>query len=186
MFRLALPGASPETMASTVATPLERQLAHIAGVSEMTSSSVLGETNITVQFDLSRDINGAARDVQAAINAAQDYLPADLPIHPTYRKVNPSEAPIMILALNSDTKSKAEIYDVADSIVVQKLSQVDGVGQVTIGGGGARARAVRVELNPKALNKYGISLDTVRAAIQSTNADRPKGQLSDDKQILGN
>ncbi len=173
-----LPGASPETMASSVATPLERQLAHIAGVSEMTSSSSLGSTNITVQFDLSRDINGAARDVQAAINAAQDYLPADLPIHPTYRKLNPSEAPILILALRSDTMTKADIYDVADSIIAQKLSQVDGIGQVIIGGGASRA--VRVELNPTALNKYGIGLDTVRSAISSTNADRPKGQLSND------
>jgi len=172
----SLPGASPETMASSVATPLERQLAHIAGVTEMTSSSSLGSTNITVQFDLSRDINGAARDVQAAINAAQDYLPADLPIHPTYRKINPSEAPIMILSLRSDTMTKADIYDVADSILAQKLSQIDGIGQVIIGGGASRA--VRVELNPTALNKYGIGLDTVRTAISSTNADRPKGQLS--------
>jgi len=172
-----LPGASPETMASSVATPLERQLGHIAGVTEMTSSSSLGETSITVQFDLSRDINGAARDVQAAINAAQDYLPADLPIHPTYRKLNPSEAPIMILSLRSNTMTKADIYDVADSILAQKLSQVDGVGQVIIGGGASRA--VRVELNPTALNKYGIGLDTVRTAIQNTNADRPKGQMAD-------
>ncbi len=171
----SLPGASPETMASTVATPLERQLAHIAGVTEMTSSSSLGSTNITVQFDLSRDINGAARDVQAAINAAQDYLPADLPIHPTYRKVNPSEAPIMILSLRSDTLPKADIYDVADSILAQKLSQINGIGQVVVGGGAARA--VRVELNPTQLNKYGISLDTVRFAISSTNADKPKGQF---------
>jgi len=174
----SLPGASPETMASSVATPLERQLAHIAGVTEMTSSSSLGSTSITVQFDLSRDINGAARDVQAAINAAQDYLPADLPIHPTYRKVNPSEAPILILSLRSDTMTKADIYDVADSILAQKLSQIDGIGQVIIGGGASRA--VRVELNPTALNKYGIGLDTVRSAISSTNADRPKGQLAND------
>src|ERR1019366_931354 len=117
-----LPGASAEIMASSVATPLERQLAHIAGITEMTSSSSLGSTNITVQFDLSRDINGAARDVQAAINAAQAYLPADLPIHPSYRKVNPSEAPIMILSLRSDTMTKADIYDVADSVLAQKLS----------------------------------------------------------------
>ena len=174
----SLPGASPETMASTVATPLERQLAHIAGVTEMTSSSSLGKTSITVQFDLSRDINGAARDVQAAINAAQDYLPADLPIHPSYRKVNPSEAPILILSMQSDTMTKADIYDVADSIVAQKLSQVDGIGQVIIGGGASRA--VRVELNPTALNKYGIGLDAVRTAISSTNADRPKGQFAND------
>ncbi len=173
----SLPGASPETMASSVATPLERQLAHIAGVTEITSSSSLGSTSITVQFDLSRDINGAARDVQAAINAAQDYLPVDLPIHPTYRKLNPSEAPILILSLTSDTMTKADIYDVADSILAQKLSQIDGIGQVIIGGGASRA--VRVELNPMALNKYGIGLDTVRTAISSTNADRPKGQLAD-------
>jgi multidrug efflux pump len=166
-------------MASTVATPLERQLAHIAGVAQMTSTSGLGSTNITVQFNLTRDIDGAARDVQAAINAAQDYLPADLPIHPTYRKVNPSEAPILILSLTSDTMNKADIYDVADSILAQKLSQIEGVGQVIIGGGAARA--VRVELNPTALNKYGVSLDQVRLAIQTTNADRPKGQLSDNE-----
>jgi multidrug efflux pump len=172
----SLPGASPETMASSIATPLERQLAHIAGVTEMTSSSSLGSTGITVQFDLSRDINGAARDVQAAINAAQDYLPSDLPIHPSYRKVNPSEAPILILSMQSDTMTKSDIYDVADSIVAQKLSQVDGIGQVIIGGGASRA--VRVELNPMALNKYGIGLDTVRTAISSTNADKPKGQFA--------
>ena len=171
-----LPGASPETMASSVAAPLERQLAHIAGVTEMTSSSGLGSTNITLQFDLNRDINGAARDVQAAINAAQSFLPADLPIHPSYRKVNPAEAPILILSLTSDTMTKAAIYDVADSILAQKLSQVDGIGQVIIGGGASQA--VRVELNPTALNKYGIGLDVVRTAISSTNADRPKGQLS--------
>src|SRR5271170_6094489 len=135
----SLPGASPETMASSIATPLERPLAHIAGVTEMTSSSSLGKTNITVQFDLSRDINGAARDVQAAINAAQDYLPSDLPIHPTYRKQNPSEAPILILSLTSDTMSKADIYDVADSILAQKLSQIDGIRQDIIGGGASRA-----------------------------------------------
>jgi hydrophobe/amphiphile efflux-1 (HAE1) family protein len=175
----SLPGASPETMASSVATPLERQLAHIAGVTEMTSSSNLGATGITVQFDLNRDINGAARDVQAAINAAQDYLPPDLPIHPSYRKVNPSESPILIISLTSDTLTKADIYDIADSIIAQKLSQVDGIGQVIIGGGASRA--VRVELNPTALNKYGIGLDVVRTAISSTNADRPKGQLSNDQ-----
>ena len=172
----SLPGASPETMASSVAAPLERQFAHIAGVTEMTSSSGLGSTSITLQFDLNRDINGAARDVQAAINAAQDYLPADLPIHPSYRKVNPSESPILILSLTSDTMTKAAIYDVADTILAQKLSQVDGIGQVIIGGGASRA--VRVEVNPMALNKYGIGLDVVRTAINNTNADRPKGQLS--------
>src|SRR6202142_3584017 len=135
----SLPGASPETMASSVATPLERQLAHIAGVTEMTSRSGVGSSDIIVKFAQHRDINGAARDVQAAINAAQDYLPADLPIHPTYRKFNPSEAPILILSLRSDTMSKADIYDVADSILAQKLSQVNGIGQVIIGGGASRA-----------------------------------------------
>jgi multidrug efflux pump len=172
----SLPGASPETMASSVATPLERQFAHIAGITEMTSTSSMGATSIILQFDLSRDINGAARDVQAAINAAQDYLPADLPTHPSYRKVNPSESPILILSLTSDTMTKANLYDVADSILAQKLSQIDGIGQVMIGGGASRA--VRVELNPTALNKYGIGLDVVRIAISNTNADRPKGQLS--------
>ncbi|MBF0571080.1 MAG: multidrug efflux RND transporter permease subunit [Candidatus Omnitrophica bacterium] len=175
----SLPGASPETMASSVAAPLERQLAHIAGVTEMTSSSGLGSTGITLQFDLNRDINGAARDVQAAINAAQSFLPADLPIHPSYRKVNPSESPILILSLTSDIVTKADIYDIADSILAQKLSQVEGIGQVIIGGGASRA--VRVELNPTALNKYGIGMDVVRTAISSTNADRPKGQLSNGK-----
>ena len=175
----SLPGASPETMASSVAAPLERQLAHIAGVTQMTSNSGLGSTSITLQFDLSRDINGAARDVQAAINAAQDYLPSDLPIHPRWRKFNPSEAPILILSLTSDSMTKASIYDVADTILAQKLSQVDGIGQVSIGGGASRA--VRVELNPTALNKYGIGLDVVRNAISTTNADRPKGQLSDER-----
>jgi multidrug efflux pump len=163
-------------MASSVATVLERQFAHIAGITQMTSNSSMGATSITLQFDLSRDINGAARDVQAAINAAQDYLPADLPTHPSYRKVNPSESPILILSLTSDTMTKANLYDVADSILSQKLSQVDGVGQVMIGGGASRA--VRVELNPTVLNKYGIGLDVVRIAISNTNADRPKGQLS--------
>jgi len=171
----SLPGASPETMASTVATPLERQFAHIAGVTEMTSNSSLGATGITLQFDLDRDINGAARDVQAAINAAQDYLPASLPIHPTYRKVNPSEAPILILSMQSDIMTKAAVYNFADSIIGQKLSQMNGVGQVIIGGGASQA--VRVELNPTALNKYGIGLETVRTAISSTNADKPKGEF---------
>ena len=173
----ALPGASPETMATSVAAPLERQFAHIAGVTEMTSTSNLGATSITLQFELSRNIDGAARDVQAAINAARDYLPAALPSNPTYRKVNPADAPILIIALTSDTVSRARMYDAASTILQQKLSQVDGVGQVITGGGSLPA--VRVELNPTALNKYGIGLDDVSTTLSNTNANRPKGQLED-------
>ena len=173
----ALPGASPETMATSVAAPLERQFAHIAGVTEMTSNSTLGATSVTLQFELSRNIDGAARDVQAAINAARSYLPAALPSNPTYRKVNPADAPILIIGLTSDTVSRERMYDAASTILQQKLSQVEGVGQVTVGGGSLPA--VRVELNPTALNKYGIGLDDVRTAINSTNANRPKGQLAD-------
>ncbi len=173
----ALPGASPETMATSVAAPLERQFAHIAGVTEMTSSSTLGSTSITLQFDLSRNIDGAARDVQAAINAARSYLPAALPSNPTYRKVNPADAPILILALTSDTVSRERMYDAASTILQQKLSQVEGVGQVIVGGGSLPA--VRVELNPTALSKYGIGLDDVRGVLGATNANRPKGQLED-------
>src|SRR5437879_12235891 len=149
-----LPGASPETMASSVATPLERQLGHIAGVTQMTSTSQLGSTNVTLQFDLNRNIDAAARDVQAAINAARGQLPANLPNNPGYRKVNPADAPILILALSSDELTLPRIYDVADSILSQKLAQVGGVGQV-FGGGGARP-AVRGELDPTLLNKLGI------------------------------
>ncbi|MDE2204184.1 MAG: multidrug efflux RND transporter permease subunit [Burkholderiaceae bacterium] len=171
----SLPGASPETMAATVATPLERSLGRIAGITEMTSSSSLGSSRITLQFDLSRDIDGAARDVQAAINASRSLLPSGLPSNPTYRKVNPADAPIMILGLTSDTMSRGELYDAASTILAQKLSQVSGVGQVNIGG--ASLPAVRVELNPTALNKYGISMETVRTVIASTNANKPKGML---------
>jgi len=174
----ALPGASPETMATSVAAPLERQFAHIAGVTEMTSTSTLGATSITLQFELSRNIDGAARDVQAAINAARSYLPAALPSNPTYRKVNPADAPILIIALTSDTVGRGRMYDVASTILQQKLSQVEGVGQVIVGGGSLPA--VRVELNPTALNKYGFGLDDVRTALSSTNANRPKGQLADE------
>ncbi|HET6491664.1 MAG TPA: efflux RND transporter permease subunit, partial [Burkholderiales bacterium] len=172
-----LPGASPEVMAATVATPLERALGHIAGVTEMTSSSVLGSTRITLQFDLNRDINGAARDVQAAINAAQSQLPSGMPSRPRYRKVNPADAPIMILALTSDTLTQGQMYDAASTILAQKLSQVSGVGQVNVGG--SSLPAVRVELNPTALNKYGIGLDEVRAALAAANANRPKGSVED-------
>jgi len=172
-----LPGASPEIMASSVATPLERQFARIASVTEMTSSSSLGSTSVTLQFDLNRDINAAARDVQAAINAARGYLPTNLPNNPTYRKVNPADSPIFLLALTSDVLSKSQIYDAASSILAQKLSQVSGVGQVIVGGGALPG--VRIELNPTALNKYGIGLEQVRGVLSSANANTPKGHFSD-------
>src|SRR5688572_8977961 len=163
----SLPGASPEVMAATVATPLERALGRIAGVTEMTSSSSLGSTRVVLQFDLNREIDGAARDVQAAINAARTLLPTGLPSNPVYRKVNPADAPVMILALTSDTLTQGQMYDAASTVLVQKLSQVEGVGQVTIGG--SSLPAVRVELNPHALYKYGIGPEEVRAAITATN-----------------
>ncbi|HUJ32214.1 MAG TPA: multidrug efflux RND transporter permease subunit [Candidatus Acidoferrum sp.] len=170
-----LPGASPEIMASSVATPLERQFGRIAGVTEMTSSSNLGTTSITLQFELNRDINGAARDVQAAINAARSYLPANLPSNPTYRKVNPADAPIMIIALTSDVYPKGKLYDAASTIMQQRLSQIDGVGQVNVGG--SSLPAVRVELNPTQLNSYGLGLQDVAAMLRSQNANLPKGQI---------
>ncbi|PTU65262.1 multidrug transporter subunit MdtC [Chromobacterium sp. Panama] len=174
-----LPGASPETMAATVATPLERALGRIAGVTEMTSSSSLGSTRVTLQFELDRDIDGAARDVQAAINAARSLLPTGMPSNPTYRKVNPADAPIMIIALTSDSLSRGQMYDAADTILGQKLAQVDGIGDVNVGGGAQPA--VRVELNPRQLNHYGIGMETVRSAIAGTNANRPKGFLENDE-----
>ena len=173
----SLPGASPDTMAATVATPLERSLGRIAGVIEMTSQSTLGQTRVTLQFDLSRDIDGAARDVQAAINAARTLLPTGLPSNPTYRKVNPADAPFMIIALTSATMTQGQMYDAASTILAQKLSQVEGVGQVTVGG--SSLPAVRVELNPSLLNKLGISFEDVRSAIVATNANRPKGAVED-------
>ena len=151
-----LPGASPETMASSVATPLERQFGRIAGVTQMTSSSSLGGTSVTLQFDLNRNIDAAARDVQAAINAARGQLPANLPSNPTYRKVNPADAPILILTLTSEILPKSEIYDLADSILAQKISQIQGVGQVFVGG--SSSPSVRAELNPMQLASYGIGL----------------------------
>jgi len=178
----SLPGASPETMASSVATPLERQFTRIAGVSEMTSTSYLGSTSITLQFDLDRDIDAAARDVQAAINAAAGNLPANLPIKPTWRKVNPSDAPILILALTSDLYSPMQMYDAADSILQQKLSQVEGVGQVNLGGGALPA--VRVDVNPTLLNSEGLGLENVRAALASANANTPKGSLADNQRTI--
>jgi len=171
----ALPGASPETMASAVATPLERQFGRIAGVTEMTSTSFLGATTITLQFDLARDINGAARDVQAAIAAAAGQLPPNMPANPTYRKVNPADAPILIIALTSDTVSRATMYDVASTVLQQKLSQLEGVGQVFVGGGSLPS--VRVELNPTSLAHYGIGLEGVRNMLANANVNRPKGQL---------
>lgn len=175
----SLPGASPEVMASSVATPLERQIGKIAGITEMTSSSGLGSTRVTVQFDLSRDIDGAARDVQAAINAAGSTLPSNLPIKPTYRKVNPADAPIMIITLTSNLYSRGQMYDVASTILQQKLSQVDGIGQVNVGGGSLPA--VRAELNPTVLNNYGISMNVVRTALSAANANLAKGQLTENE-----
>jgi multidrug efflux pump len=173
----ALPGASPETMASSVATPLERQFGRIAAITEMTSSSSLGVTSITLQFALDRDIDAAARDVQAAIAAARGYLPTNLPGRPTYRKVNPADSPIFMLALTSDVLPKGRIYDAASTIMAQKLSQVQGVGQVTVGG--SALPGVRVELNPAALNKYGVGLEQVRTVLAAANANTPKGFFSD-------
>ena len=173
----SLPGASPETMAATVATPLERALGRIAGVTEMTSSSSLGNTRVVLQFELNRDIDGAARDVQAAINAARTLLPSGLPSNPVYRKVNPADSPIMILALTSATQTQGQMYDAASTVLAQKLAQVEGVGQVTIGG--SSLPAVRVELNPHALYKYGIGPEEVRQAIVATNVNRPKGMVED-------
>ncbi|MFI5354043.1 MAG: multidrug efflux RND transporter permease subunit [Desulfobaccales bacterium] len=174
----SLPGAEPETMATSVAAPLERQFGRIAGVTEMTSASYRGATGITLQFELNRNIDGAARDVQAAINAARSYLPSNLPSNPTYRKVNPADAPILILALTSDTADRARMYDAGSTILAQKLSQVDGVGTVFVGGGSLPA--VRVELNPTAVHKYGIGLEDVRSMLASTNTNRPKGQLANE------
>ena len=182
-----LPGASPEIMASSVATPLERQFGRIAGVTEMTSSSNLGTTGVTLQFDLNRNIDGAARDVQAAINAARSYLPINLPSNPSYRKVNPADAPIMILALTSPIYDRGKLYDAASTIVAQRLSQIQGVGQVTVGG--SSLPAVRVELNPTQLHSFGLGLQDVSTLLNRQNANSPKGQISDDlstRDILAN
>ena len=172
-----LPGASPETMASSVATPLERQFGRIAGVTEMTSSSLLGATTVVLQFDLNRSIDAAARDVQAAINAARSQLPAGLVNNPTYRKVNPADAPILILALTSDAMPIGRVFDAADSVLAQKLAQVEGIGQVVVGGGAKPA--VRVRVDPSLLTQLGIGLEQVRAGLRSVNANAPKGQLTD-------
>ncbi len=180
----AIPGASPDTMASSVATPLERRLGAISGVNEMTSSSSSGQTRINLQFDLNRKIDAAAREVQGAINASRVDLPAALRSNPTYRKANPASAPIMILALTSKTRTPGQIYDDVSSLLQQKIAQVPGVGDVELGGGSLPA--VRVELLPLALNRYGISMEDVRAALQASNANRPKGAIEDDRDGKGN
>ncbi len=175
----ALPGASPEVMASSVATPLERQFGRISSVTEMTSASSLGSTSITIQFDLNRNIDGAARDVQAAINAARAYLPSNLPSNPTWRKVNPADAPIMIIALTSPIYDRGPLYDAASTILMQRLSQIPGVGQVVVGGGALPG--VRVEVNPTQLNSYGLGLLDVATILNGQNANLAKGQFSDDQ-----
>src|ERR1700733_10776342 len=172
-----LPGADPQTMASAVATPLERQFGRISGVNQMTSTSQLGSTSIVLQFDLDRNIDAAGRDVEAAINAARSQLPANLPSNPTYRKANPADAPILILALTSDTMTVPQMYDAADSILAQKLAQVSGVGQVFVGG--SAQPAVRAEVNPTLLNKMGVGLDTVRNALNLANSNQAKGEVAD-------
>src|SRR5579864_4552436 len=169
-----LPGASPETVATSVASPLERHLGSIADVTEMTSQSSVGSTRITLQFGLNRNIDGAARDVQAAINAAGADLPSSLRSNPTYHKVNPADSPVLVLALTSQTRAVAQLYDAANTVLQQKLAQIGGIGQVTIGG--SSRPAVRVELNPHALSRYGIGLEDVRAALSSANAHAPKGR----------
>ncbi|MGA2424830.1 MAG: efflux RND transporter permease subunit, partial [Terriglobales bacterium] len=171
-----LPGASADIMASSVATPLERQFGHIAGVTEMTSASSLGSTSVTIQFDLSRDIDGAARDVEAAINAARTYLPANLPGNPTYRKVNPADSPIMILGLTSDKYGPDKLYDEASTVLAQKLSQIQGVGQVSVGGGALPS--VRVDANPTQLASYGLTMANLQSVLSLQNADLAKGQIS--------
>ena len=172
----SLPGGSPEIMASSIATPLEREFGHIAGVTEMTSSSSLGSTSITLQFDLSRNIDGAARDVEAAINAARTYLPANLPANPTYRKVNPADSPIMIIGLTSDKYDKPTLYDEASSVIAQKLSQIQGVGQVSVGGGAGPS--VRVEVNPTLLNSYGLTMQNIQSVLSQQNVHESVGQLT--------
>ena len=181
----SLPGASPETMAATVATPLERVLGQIAGITEITSSSSQGSARVIIQFELSRDINGAARDVQAAINAARPLLPTSLPSNPTYRKINPADAPVLILALTSDTLSRGQMYDAASTILAQRIAQVEGIGQVNIGGGALPA--VRVELDPNRLVANGIALSDVQTAVNNASARRPLGAVEshDQKWELG-
>src|SRR5271168_2279377 len=173
-----LPGASPEVMAASVATPLEKQFMRIAGVTEMTSRSSVGSASVTLQFDLSRDINAAARDVQAAINASAGFLPANLPALPRYRKINPADQPILLMTLESDVVPRPDLYDIASSVFAQRLSQVKGVGQVQVGG--SSLPAVRVEVNPQPLSVYNVGLDQIGTFLQSANANRPKGSLAND------
>src|ERR1700720_3330894 len=173
-----LPGASPEVMAASVATPLEKQFTRIAGVTEMTSNSSVGSAQVTLQFDLSRDINSAARDVQAAINASAGFLPANLPSLPKYRKINPADQPILLMTLESDVVPRPQLYDIASSVFAQRLAQVKGVGQVSVGG--SSLPAVRVEVNPQPLANYNVGLDQIGSFLQSANANKPKGSLSND------
>src|ERR1700722_12348917 len=179
----SLPGADPEPMASAGTTPLERQFAKIAGINEMTSSSSTGTVGIIMQFDLSRDVNGAARDVQAAINAARSELPANLPSNPGYYKINPADSPILILALTSDTMNVPQLYDSCDSILAQKIAQVQGVGQVFCGG--SAKPAVRIEANPVQLAHYGVGLEALRAAIGTVNVNKPRGYLQNEDRRWG-
>ena len=172
----SLPGASPETMASSVATPLERRFGRIAGIAEITSTSSLGQTQITLQFDLERDVESAARDVQAAINAAGGELPANLPTRPTYRKINPADSPILILSANSETLPLPVVFDIANSVIAQKISQIEGVGQVTVGGG--QQPAVRVQADPQSLAGIGLTLEDVRNALAATTVNQPKGSVA--------
>src|SRR6202050_4913843 len=176
MVSASLPGASPDVMAASVATPLEKQFTRIAGVTEMTSRSSVGSANITLQFDLSRDINGAAREVQAAINSSAGFLPSNLPSLPRYRKINPADQPIVLMTLESDVVTRPQLYDIASSVFAQKLSQVKGVGRVTVGG--SSLPAVRVEVNPQPLSRYNVGLDQIGTFLQNANANKPKGSLA--------
>src|SRR5665213_411450 len=174
----SLPGGSPEVMAASIATPLEKQFTRIAGVTEMTSRSSVGAVQVTLQFDLSRDINAAARDVQAAINAAAGYLPANLPTNPHYKKQNPADQPILILAMTSKVVPRSQLYDVASSVFAQKLAQIEGVGQVQVSG--SSLPAVRVEVNPQPVSQYNVGLDQIGSFLQSANANKPQGALSNE------
>src|SRR5580704_388695 len=178
-IQASLPGASPDVMAAAVATPLEKQFTRIAGVTEMTSNSSVGAASVTLQFELSRDINAAARDVQAAINASVGFLPTNLPQLPIYRKINPADQPILLMTLESDVVPRPQLYDIASSVFAQKLSQVQGVGQVQVGG--SSLPAVRVEVNPQPLSKYNVGLDQIGTYLQQSNANFPKGALANDE-----
>src|SRR5271169_5990717 len=172
----SLPGASPEVMAASIATPLEKQFTRIAGVTEMTSRSSVGSASVTLQFDLSRDINGAAREVQAAINSSAGFLPSNLPSLPRYRKINPADQPILLMTLESDVVPRPQLYDVASSVFAQKLAQVKGVGQVSVGG--SSLPAVRVEVNPQPVSQYNVGLDQIGSFLQGANANKPQGMLT--------